>query len=153
MKAWPPTAERLRRGASSKSRYFLWYHEWNKHGKDFAQNYLSLSQTSSAVNSYSYQTYKNNYLQKAFFSDVLNLYQTINTRLSSNPTTKQQLATLLGVQENALYTRCNRSGNIQEIRICTRMGHQGSKVTYSIVKCRRGRSNCRGSAVKLQGFK
>jgi hypothetical protein len=66
---------------------------------------------------------------------------------------KAELALRIGVSENMFITRCNPSGNLYEIQICTEFFQSGSSMAYIFVPCTRGRSNCPASNfLKLPGF-
>ena len=149
-KYWPPRAEPLRnpKKPSFKDKYFLWIHEWEKHGKDYVKSYEFI--TNQKVQSFAGNQKK---FQLQYFSDVLSRYKAISAKLSSNPKTKSDLARLLRIPENSFVTRCLPTGNLQEIQICYDIVKQGSKMGYKVVKCSKINSNCKGNSVNLQGYK
>jgi hypothetical protein len=150
--SWPPRAEKARGSKPTYNEaYFLWIHEWEKHGKDFASQALHLL---GAKTFPSKIPQRNLALQNRYFKDTLSLFQRIKaTRLPRNPTTKKELADLLRIPENSFSTRCLPSGNLQELQICVSVSKLGVTLRYNVVPCKKLKSNCPGAAVKLRDFR
>jgi hypothetical protein len=74
--------------------------------------------------------------------------------LNTQPKTKTDLATALKVQPFSLITRCLTSGNIQEIRICTKLQIHPKTGEFLITEtgCRSG-NNCPTPEIKLKDFR
>lgn len=149
---WPPRSEAFRGVKKTfKEEYFLWIHEWEKHGKDFADQVLHILGKKSFPSRFNQ---RNRALQTRYFQDTLDLFLKIRaTSLAKNPTTKQELAALLGISDRSFSTRCLPSGNLQELQICVKVMKTGASLTYQIVNCTRMKSNCPGNAVHLNQFR
>ena len=67
---WPPQSQ------SGRYPYFLWEHEWEDHGQDYAGIVYKLHPNQFSVN----QNQRNQDLQVRFFQDVINLYKTFKAQ-------------------------------------------------------------------------
>lgn len=133
---WPPQSN------SQKEFTWLWDHEYNKHGKDFAE----ILQT---YNPSVYKKASSAKIQEKYFETVINFYLSqkldkINIQEASpRPTTnsygdllvtKKQLSQIIGVNEENFITSCNRNTDyLQEIQICLRIQ---STLKITLEKCK-----------------
>jgi len=128
---WPP--QNRDRG----DKYFLWNHEWNKHGKDYSAIMLNL-----APNNFSTLYDDRNFqLQTKYLNDAINLYKSLKLqKIPKDSYSKSDFATYLGINNMAFYPVCNKgTGTLQELRICVSIGNDGIKP----IKCSRMASrNC-----------
>lgn len=103
-------AEQRRGPVRFQDKYFLWIHEWDSHGSDFANIYNTLNGKSLPADAQR----RDLALQTVYFSETLKLFKTIKARgLTKNPKTQQELAQILGISAKSLMTRCNPSGKLQ----------------------------------------
>lgn len=120
---WPPQSN------SDKSDYWLWEHEYNKHGKDYAQ-ILQIYQPEEFGRASSQR------LQETFFHHAIEFYKSQNlqkidlSKATEAPTsnnygdlivTKKQLAEILGVSPDHFIVSCNRGKDwLMEVQYCLR---------------------------------
>jgi hypothetical protein len=98
--------------AQSQSRrypYFLWGHEWEDHGNDYAGIIYKLHKNSFPGS----PDQRNQALQVRFFQDVINLYKTLKVqKVPKSSFTQDELASALGISSRQFNTRCVGTGNL-----------------------------------------
>ena len=121
---YPPTTNSRSGGFAE---YFLWQHEWNKHGKDYATILYKLfpERYSGSWDQKSLE------LQKAFYEDSLRVYKHFPglQKLTDSTFTRESLAQRLGVSVDSMQLICTNKashwdrvglGNVylRELRLC-----------------------------------
>jgi ribonuclease I len=141
---WPPQSRN-----SQRSPTFLWEHEYDAHGSDFANIYLQQHNADFSNLSTSDQ---DNQLQQIFFRYVVDLYLTINVRkLAKNQYSKEEFAKSIGLKSNQFNLICNQgSGTLQEIRICFNIT---PKKSYLMTCSNTQSRNCNNDQVVLSNWK
>lgn len=117
---------------SGKAEDWLWNHEYNKHGKDYAHllqihdsaNYARA--TSSQFQQSYFQAGIDFYKLKSHKLDKLNVSKatgTVNYTSSGDPIiTKKQLAEIIGIEDEAFLVSCkDKKDSLVEIQICLRI--------------------------------
>ncbi len=139
---WPAQSRK-----SQRSPTFLWEHEYESHGSDFANIYL---QQHKADLSNLTTIEQDDQLQQIFFQYVVDLYLTVNARkLSKDKYSKEELAKVLGLRPNQFSLICNSGGSLQEIRICYNITPSKSVLmACSNIQAR----NCKNSDVVLSNW-
>lgn len=159
---WPPQSN------SQKEFTWLWDHEYNKHGKDFAE----ILQT---YNPKVYAKASSSKIQEKYFETVINFYlsqkldklkiQNAKPHTTTNSygdllVNKAQLSQIIGVHEENFITSCNKNTDyLQEIQICLRIQ---KNLEITLEKCKTIVSNketpyatvdtCKGT-FRLIGYK
>lgn len=134
---------------SQASPTFLWEHEYETHGSDFADIYLGLHPEQFRGLDTNQRNAK---LQQTYFSHVVELYKTLKVRkIPQGRYSKIDFARLLGLNANEFSLVCNEgTATLQEIRICFDLTVNGSVPT----KCRSVQArNCRNNEIVLGGWK
>jgi ribonuclease I len=135
---------------SFSQQYFLWKHEWDTHGHDMADIYFTLNPKEFPAT----PRLRDSLLQFYYFDDTLKLFTALGaSNLTTNPKTNVQLAKAIGLPLNNLITRCNPSGTLYEVQICTKFQKSGYRFVYTFIPCTSGRSTCPGNAINLPGFR
>lgn len=141
---WPAQTRR-----SQASPTFLWEHEYESHGSDFADIYLDLHpEQFRSLNT----KQRNAKLQQTYFSHVIELYKTLKVRkIPHGRYSKADFAKLLGLNVNEFSLVCNPgSANLQEIRICFDLTANGSVAT----RCRSVQArDCKNNEIVLGDWK
>lgn len=141
---WPAQTRK-----SQASPTFLWEHEFDTHGADFADIYLDLHPEQFKGLTVPQQNAK---LQQTYFSHVIELYKTLKVRkIPQGRYSKADFAKLLGLNVNQFSLVCNEgTATLQEIRICFDLTAKGSAPT----RCRSVQArNCRNNEIVLGGWK
>lgn len=147
---WPPTFF-APTNPSFAQRYFLWQHEWQTHGGDYSSIYQTeLGSTLPAT-----ATQRDQALQFHYFDEAVRLYLTTSaSNMIATARSKAELALRIGVPESMFITRCNPSGALYEVQICTEFFKNGGGLAYIFVPCTSGRSTCPSNGrVNLPGYR
>lgn len=120
------------------------------HGGDFSSIYQNVLGSTLPAS----PSQRDKALQEHYFSETLSLFfKTTADNLRANPKTKAELAAQIGIPERMFITRCNPSGTLYEIQICTKFFKKGSSMQYFFVPCTSGRSSCpRNNRLSLPGY-
>jgi len=106
---WPPKIK------ASTTSTFLWQHEWETHGQDYAAIIYKLRPGEFTGT----DQQRNDKLQVAFFTETIAFYKKYRVqKLSAAAYTKANLAAALGVSENQIAFECSGSNLVRELYIC-----------------------------------
>jgi ribonuclease I len=106
---WPPKAK------ASTSNVFLWQHEWETHGKDYANILFKLKPESfpGTVDA------RNAALQLAFYKDVIAFYLRFKVKkLTAGTYTHAAIASAIGLAQNQFVMLCTSSNIVREMQVC-----------------------------------
>lgn len=122
---WPANSN----SGSGRPWYWLWDHEFNKHGKDYAQ-IIQIYQPDE------YGRASTQKLQETYFQHVIDFYKSLDlqkinlTRAEQSPllnsygdliVNKQQLAEILNIEPDHFIASCNKGKDwLMEIQVCLR---------------------------------
>jgi hypothetical protein len=133
---WPPKSK-----ASSTS-VFLWQHEWENHGKDYAAILYKLKPENFPGTT----DVRNAALQVAFYKDVISFYQRFNLKkLPTGTMTKAAIAKIIGLAESNFFFICASSNIVRELEICFDI----TKAGITPKACSKA-SNCSGGGSTIQ---
>jgi ribonuclease I len=141
---WPAQTRR-----AQKSSTFLWEHEYESHGSDFAEIYRYQHEDAFPGTNV---TAEDITLQRTYFHYVIKLYKTLKVqKIEKSSYSKAEFADYLGINANSFSLVCNeKTATLQEIRICYDITPEGSK----IVTCRSvSARNCKGNQIVLGEWK
>ena len=101
---WPPKVKK------STGQAFLWEHEWDTHGQDYAHIIYQLRPDDFPGGT----TERNAALQLAYFKDTIALYKKLKVqKLPGASFSKSTYASQLGVSEKYLYFACFKGSSIR----------------------------------------
>lgn len=126
---WPPKIK------ASTTTTFLWQHEWETHGQDYAGVLYALRPADFPGTVQE----RNDKLQVTFFEDVITFYKKINVKkLSAGSYSKANLAKVLGIAEGDFVLQCSSANIVRELQVCfesVRTGNNPKTCTKTTTSC------------------
>lgn len=133
---WPPKAK------ASSSSAFLWQHEWEAHGKDYANILFKLKPESFPGTA----DVRNAALQLAFYKDVIAFYQRFKVKkLGAGTYTHAAIASAMGIASSHFVMVCTSSNIVREMQVCFDIAKTGI-TTKACTKT----TNCAGGGQTVQ---
>jgi hypothetical protein len=106
---WPPKAK------ASNTNVFLWQHEWETHGKDYANILYKLKPENfpKTIDA------RNAALQLQFYKDIIAFYLSFKVKkLTAGTYTHAAIASAIGLAQNQFVMTCVNSNIVREMQVC-----------------------------------